>query len=336
MKTIHTLSFKLLFCFLLCFAKFIHAQDPQFAHFYNNSLLYNPAFAGNIDLGRFSLGYRNQWPGIPGAFVSYAFSYDHYFSKFNSGMGLQIINDRAGSGGLTTTGANYMYAYQIPIASQTAILAGIKAGYYNRRFDFNRFTFADQIARDDAPESITNNFRESIGYFNFGQGLVFYHIEKYWFGLSFDHLNNPQNSFGENQSQLPVRTSLQGGWNFNVNKNFNGRAQSVLTAAFLYKAQQKWDQLDLGAYYKMEPVSFGVWYRGLPLKSNESSAHNADAILLLAGFDYDRITFAYSYEITISPLINNTNGAHEVSLVLNYPKSKRRKKRYYKIPCPKF
>jgi len=314
----------------------IKAQDPQFGHFYSNSLLYNPAFTGNTDLGRFALGYRNQWPGLRGAFISYSFSYDHFFSKIKSGVGVQFVNDKAGSGGLTTTGANFMYSYQIPISSQTAILTGIKAGYQSRYYDFNRFTFADQIVRDNAPASITNEFRDRISYFNFGQGIVFYHIEKYWFGLSFDHLNNPENSFGDRQSNLPVRFALQGGWNFKVNPTSSGRARSTITAAFLYKTQQKWDQLDLGAYYKVNPFIVGLWYRGLPLKSNESSIQNADAIMLLTGYEYDRITFAYSYEITISPLASNTNGAHEVSLILNYPKSKKRRRRYYKIPCPKF
>lgn len=312
------------------------AQDPQFGHFYNNAMLYNPAYAGNVDLGQFALSYRNQWPGVSKAFISYAASYEHYFSNLNSGMGLQFVHDRAGSGGLTTTGVNYMYSYQIPLSRNIALLAGLKAGFQSRFYDFNKFVFADQIARDDAPESLVNEFRDRITYANFGQGVVLYHRTKYWFGLSFDHLNKPNYSFGNDASQLEIRTAMQGGYNFSINKSFGGRTKGTLTTAFLYKSQKKWDQLDLGVYYENDPFKFGIWYRGLPVKSNEGNSPNVDAIMLLLGYKFDRVSFAYSYDVTISKLANNTNGSHEISLALAYPKSKKRRKRFFRIPCPKF
>lgn len=299
-------------------------------------MLYNPAFTGNVDLGRFALSYRNQWPGIPGKFVSYAASYEHYLSDLKSGLGVQFISDKAGSGGLTTQGVNLLYSYQIQLSRRVALMAGIKGGYYSRRYDFQKFTFADQIARDNAPESLVDDFREQATYPNFGQGLVLYHLEKYWFGISFDHLNQPNIGFTDPDATLPIRTAIQGGWNFDVNQNFNGRARDRLTVAALYKAQAKWDQLDIGVYYKMEPLLLGLWYRGLPLKKNQSSLPNYDAMMLMTGFRFDRITVAYSYDITISSLSWNTAGSHEISITLDYPKPKRRRRRFFNIPCPKF
>lgn len=337
MKNNRASIFKYIFLLLVSLNSLhLKAQDPQFGHFYNNAMLYNPAFAGNVDLGRFALSYRNQWPGLKNSFVSFSGSYEHYFNNLNSGMGLQFITDKAGSGGLTTTGFNYMYSYQISINRKLALLGGLKAGYYTRKFDFNKFVFGDQIARDGASASIENRFRDNINYANFGFGAVLYHLEKYWLGLSFDHLNQPNNAFSSAESNLPIKTAIQGGWNFEVNKGLNGSSKSTITPAFLYKAQEKWDQLDIGAYYTTSPMIFGLWYRGIPLKSNKSSIPNVDALMLLVGYKYDRISFAYSYDITISALSGNTNGAHEISLILDYPKSKRRKPRYFRVPCPKF
>lgn len=323
--------------FILNAPTVLKAQDPQFGHFYNNAMLYNPAFAGNVDLGRFALSYRNQWPGIPGRFVSLAASYEFFFNKIKSGMGVQFVNDRAGSGGLSTNGFNYLYSYQISLSRNLSILAGLKAGLYGRRVDFSKLTFADQIARDNAPASMVNNFRDKVNYANFGSGVVFYHQKKYWFGLSFDHLNTPNNSFEGTDAQLDLLTAMQGGWNFDVNKNLNGNGRATLTAAFLYKAQQRWDQLDLGVYYKTAPLLFGVWHRGLPLlKSNEGSGPNVDALMLLFGLKYESISFAYSYDATTSRLSGSTNGSHEISIVIEYPKAKRRRPRYFTAPCPKF
>lgn len=321
---------------LLLGIKRAHAQDPQFGHFYSNAMLYNPAFTGNVDLGQFALSYRNQWPGIPGNFVSYAASYEHYFDKANSGLGVQFMSDRAGSGGMTTNSANLMYSYQIRINRKIALLAGIKGGLHSRFYDFSKFTFADQIARDNAPESTVEGFRERINYPNFGTGMVLYHQQKYWFGMSLDHINQPMNGFEDETSILDIRTAIQAGWNFPLNKGYGGHSNSNITLAALYKAQRKWDQLDFGMYYRTDPYMFGIWYRGIPFQSNESSSINADAMMVLMGFKLDRISFAYSYDLTISALAGNTGGSHEISIILEYPKSKKRRRRFFRVPCPKF
>jgi len=330
------LTYGLLALLAMYFSQLAVAQDPQFGHFYTNSLLYNPAFTGNTDLGRFSLSYRDQWPAIPGRFVSFAASYDHYLNDLNSGVGVQFVSDRAGSGGLTTNMVNLLYSYQLRINRQLAMIGGIKGGIINRRYDFEKFVFADQIARDGAPARIEPGFTDQLNYANFGAGMLIYHEEKYWGGLSFDHINQPNNSFGEAESFLPIRYSVQGGYNIPVLSPFGSRSKGILTVAGLYKAQLKWDQLDIGAYYRTDPLLFGIWYRGLPVKSNESPRPNVDALLFMVGMRHDRVSIAYSYDLTLSALAGNTAGSHEISLIIEYPKSKKKNRRFFRVPCPKF
>lgn len=47
------------------------AQDPHFTQFYAAPTYLSPAFAGTTIQSRFVLQFRDQWPAIPGAFVSY-------------------------------------------------------------------------------------------------------------------------------------------------------------------------------------------------------------------------------------------------------------------------
>ena len=89
------------------------AQDPQFSQFYAAPLYHNPAFTGAAHKGRLVGNYRNQWPSIPGAFVTTSFSIDNYFKSYNSGFGLVATRDQAGSGGLSTTSLSLNYAYEI-------------------------------------------------------------------------------------------------------------------------------------------------------------------------------------------------------------------------------
>ncbi|HMC97515.1 MAG TPA: type IX secretion system membrane protein PorP/SprF, partial [Flavobacteriales bacterium] len=87
------------------------AQDAQFTQFYATPTYMSPAFAGTGLQSRFGLSVRDQWPAIPGAFVSANFAMDHNLSGLNSGVGLLITHDRAGSGALRSTSANVQYAY---------------------------------------------------------------------------------------------------------------------------------------------------------------------------------------------------------------------------------
>ena len=110
-----TLLFKLLFTVLASFVLIgdAVAQDPQFSQFYANPLYLNPAFAGTARCPRLAMNYRNQWPGIPGNFVTYSASYDQHVDNMNGGLGVLVMNDRAGAGALTTTGASGIYSYQL-------------------------------------------------------------------------------------------------------------------------------------------------------------------------------------------------------------------------------
>ncbi len=317
----------------------LKAQDPQFGHFYTNSMLYNPAFAGNVDFGRFALSYRNQWPGIKNNFVSYAASYQHFFDQYNSGIGLQFVSDRAGSGGLTNNSANLMYAYQAPINHKLAITAGIKGGIHYKFLDIEKYVFADQIARDDMQsQSISNNgvYDEPLLFPNFGTGVVLHHIDKYWFGLSFDHINRPSNGFGDKSSKLDPSISAQAGWNFPIrDMKYSKHSTSKVTVAALYKYMNNWNQLDLGLYYSDISYIFGIWHRGVPFIKTPANTLHRDAIVLLAGFSIKQFAFAYSYDITTSELFGHSAGSHEISILLDLQRPKQQK-RSYSIPCPKW
>jgi hypothetical protein len=86
----------------------IKAQDPELTQFYAAPVYTNPALAGAAycpfgAAGRASVNYRNQWPGLPGTFRSFAASWDQHISSIGGGLGAMVFHDVAGSGLLTTT-----------------------------------------------------------------------------------------------------------------------------------------------------------------------------------------------------------------------------------------
>ncbi len=103
------------------------AQDPELSQFYAAPVYTNPAFAGaGLCGGRVGVNYRNQWPNLPGTFVTTNFSYDQHFDGISGGVGLMFTRDVAGQGLLTTQSISGVYSYQLSLRKVT-FHAGLQA-----------------------------------------------------------------------------------------------------------------------------------------------------------------------------------------------------------------
>ena len=316
------------------------AQHFQFSQFYAAPTYLNPAFTGANACGRFTLNYRNQWSGVPGTFNTYQASFDHYIKNMKSGIGIQFFQDQAGLGSLTTTQINVLYAYEARLNKQLMMRAGFSMGNIQRKVDFGKFTFEDQLAEGTANSLEALNYPK-INYFDLGTGLLLY-SRFAWLGMSFAHLNKPNQSLLNNISPLPTEFKLHGGYKF-VIEDLESSAKRLpetnfITLAWNYKKQNNFNQLDVGIYYNKNVFVVGFWYRGLPFFKPEATYANSDAVIFLMGVNVDRFKIGYSYDLTVSKLTNmSSRGSHELSMSYMFCKFKRsKKKKNMLISCPKF
>ncbi len=317
---------------------FAKSQDLQLTQFYAAQLFLNPAFTGANADSRISSSYRNQWAALPRAYNSYLLSYDRYLNEIRSGVGILLTTDKSGTAGLSnnTIGANYAYDYKFSRFWSASI--GIRASYGYRSLDFSRLLFGDQISRG-ASTSIQTPTPEKVKYFDFSTGILVF-SEKQWMGLSLNHINQPNESFLNQYSNLPIKGSFHGGANIPLESGGDGRKsdKATLTIAFQYRFQKEFDQGDIGLYYKKTNIFFGAWYRGIPIfKSYKPGYSNHDAVALMAGFIYKELIIGYSFDITVSKLTMASGGSHEISLNYQFYNPKKAKHHRTKIiPCPKF
>jgi len=336
---------KLLTLLLFWFTAMLQAwaQDPQFTQFYAAPLYQNPAFAGSAHRGRAILNYRNQWPALPQAFVTYAASVDNYFKNYNSGAGISAMVDRSGSGRLMRMQIGGQYAYELTLTRVWAVRAGFEFAYRQSSLDFSKLVFSDQLGSGGTNPTTQeplagSNTRTSA--FDVSTGGLLY-SKNLWIGVSGLHLNQPNQSLVQGTERLPVRFNVTGGANFPIASkglsqryNKNEPATSI-TAAFLYKQQGNFRQADIGAYMNVEPIVFGVWYRGIPGIKNANGTINQDAVAFLVGMKLPFYSVGYSYDLTTSSLGANTGGAHELSFCYEFDTDKYKRK-HTAIPCPKF
>ncbi len=315
----------------------IHAQHFQFSQFYAAQIYLNPAFTGANSCPRFSLNYRNQWSNIPGTFTTYQVSYDRPLSQINSGIGFSLFSDKAGVGSLKTTQFNLLYAYELKLTKTLFGRAGLSAGFTQRKIDYSKLIFGDQIARGGNVGTVEDVSNIRTVYFDMNMGYLFY-TSNAWGGFSLNHLTQPNQSLQGGNSPLPIQLMFHGGYKFLIEENAtNSKDQHSITAAINYKKELKFNQIDLGCYYSKGYLVLGLWYRGIPVYKPFKWYANNDALLFLIGLSTDKLRIGYSFDYTLSKLtINNTNGTHEISLTYPLCPKKKKKKRPVLISCPKF
>ncbi len=313
----------------------IQGQDVQYSQFYNDPLYINPALAGAGKVNRAGLHFRDQWPGIKESYKTYSAFVDRYSPAIKSGFGLMVVQDVAGTGALTYTGVAMNYSYLLVLDYSNTLRLGIKAEIGNRRIDFSKLLFADQVIRDRAPNSL-DEFENNVVYYpNTAFGFEWSNSKlNLRFGAAIDHLNSPDQSFTSQPNKMPLLFSTYVLHNFYLNRSQRLRREQYFKAGAYYKFEEKWDQLEIGTNYHHKNVEIGLWFRGLPaLKSYKPGYSNTEAVIIYLGLQYNGIHFGYNYDATISRLlINNSKGSHELTIVYGFSDPKKKKKRRM-IPC---
>jgi type IX secretion system PorP/SprF family membrane protein len=316
----------------------VSPQDPQFSQFYSNYLYLAPSFAGLTDKNRIALNYRNQWPEIKYGYKTYSASFDKCFSKVNSGLGILLFQDIAGTGNLKTTSIGIQYSYDFSITRNWHARPGLHVNYTERGIDFYRLLWSDQISTS-GNSSTTAEVppMKKAKDFDCSTSVLTY-SDKFWLGVAVDHLLRPNQSlyFYEeetgNPAKVPIKYSLFGGIKFIRPEVLLRPKPTTIQLAFLYKQQQQFRQLDLGLYWFYSPLVVGFWYRGVPFYKE---VFNRDACTILVGIKAKDFSIGYSYDFTISKLTNNSGGAHEISVSYVF-KTAKIKHKIKMVPCPEF
>jgi type IX secretion system PorP/SprF family membrane protein len=312
----------------------VQAQDPQFSQFYANPLFLNPALTGSIDCGRVILNYRNQWPSISNAYVSYNASYDQYLPGIRSGIGIFAMSDRQGDGALVRNSVSAFYSYKLKVSEPIMISFGVEGRYIQYNIDKSKLVWGDQIDQTtgevykQTDEVIPNNGVSGV---DFSAGAAMTYLDQWFVGVAVHHLTQPEMSFYDDpNSKIPMKFTIHGGVTINASEgtlgNNNGE-DYIIEPQILYMQQDKFKQLDFGLYVTKRPLVLGAWFR--------HNFSNPDAVVALVGVKFNNIRFGYSYDVTVSKVGGSSGGAHEISFAWDfciYKQENRRRIRAIKSP----
>jgi len=306
------------------------AQDPHFSQFYANPMYLNPAYTGMTYCPTWVMNYRNQWPALPGDYVTYNTSVDFGVQQLHGGVGLIALHDNAGSGILKTTNISLLYSYHNYLSNNTLLQAGFQFGYFQRKLDSDHF-FGDQIDElygfiYPTDDELSNQEYWNVNYTDLSGGIALT-MEQYWMGIAVHHITEPSYAFLDldNTGKLPMKLTLHGGSIISI-KDLGWLNNSFLTrfSAFkphiIFQKQAESEQLNIGANLQGEQLALGLAYR--------RGFNNSDAIILLMGYEFaqststsffQKVRIGYSYDLTVSKLGISSGGAHEISIKMQLP-----------------
>ncbi len=313
----------------------VYSQDPHFSQFYANPLQLNPALAGATECGRLNLNYRNQWPSLGNAFVTYHASYDQIVPIISSGIGLSFISDNTGDGALKKNQISAFYSYKLKVSESIIVSAGFQGTYAQQTLEWNNLIFGDQINPGSGNINPTTNetppgsFEKS--FVDFSAGAIIDYQNKFFAGLAVHHLTEPDYSFYDNsESKLPMKFTIHGGTSINLSQGgfiAQNDEDLMLSPNILYQQQDKFQELNIGIYASKYPFIGGLWLR--------NNFENTDALIVLLGLKHNNYRIGYSFDFTLSKLSNVSGGAHEISFAWEfciYKGEKRRRIRAIKAP----
>lgn len=278
-------------------------QDPQFSQYMFNTLYFNPGFAGVDGVTKLTAIHRSQWLGYQpsfgggGAPTTQIISMTTPLFKINSGFGAYIVNDKLGP--QNNLEAQASYAYHLGI-KESKLSFGLRAGLYSQTINFNQY----RATNPDDP-LLDGRGKESQVRPDVAMG-IFFRKEKYYAGISFNHLVKSTFDFGLSQrNALQSHMYVTGGYFYELNFDLKFQMMGLVKSDFTKTS------FDVGglAYFK------DTMWGGLSFRQSE-------AAILLLGYSILKdksLKLGYALDYVIKDQKAKQPTSHEFMLTYELP-----------------
>jgi type IX secretion system PorP/SprF family membrane protein len=269
-------------------------QDPLYAQYLTNPMIFNPAYVGLNNSFNGAVSFRNQWAGFEGAPSTVNFSAHSSLADNKVGVGVMFIRDRAGL--LKNNELELLSSYKLQFDKYT-LSFGMQLGFLNSTYRYSDVT----LPNPNDPAFPTNDIRfswPSIGVGAILQG------EQFIVGLS-----------------VPRMSKVKGG-----DTNFLLQSQHL----YLYGAYVHY----IGTRLRLKPAVLFRGVKGAPIATDLNFNINVDTkysagvfmrnfksygVLVQAWVLNNKVRFGYAFELPGGSSVGTNFTSHEVTLAVRMP-----------------
>jgi type IX secretion system PorP/SprF family membrane protein len=343
-----------IFVILSLFASWVacHSQDAHFSHIHASPLNNNPAWTGVFnDNLRLIANYRNQWKSPTSNFNTFNVSFDGRYvipgTMMSINGGVNFMTDKGGDLGFGKNNYNFLGGLTFPIGGggRNFISVGTQIGFIDHHIDVTKI-----VAIDDEPlinslelKKKSLDLSAGLGYF-----FSFNETDHIYAGVALYHINRPDVSILDyNQDGLYWR------WVGNMGATYEFRRIGIQPSVIMYW-QGPHREITPGSYFyfNLKKRNYGDTrnmkiYAGVWARYYIHSEYNSgfDAVILSTRYDMDKLVVGFSFDLTLSQLVEASSliGSPELSLIYTIPVESRRRQynstkrnSKHKMQCPAF
>ena len=262
--------------------------------------LLNPAYGGMDNRLSLSAVYRAQWQGLTGSPEVMAFSAHAPLYAISAGAGMRVANHRIG----LESDIRVSWSYNQVIPFSFGILAvGAHAGWLRKTLDGAGLVSPTDGLPGTWPEDPFIPRQKISGNTGvWGIGWYFF-TESFDFGMVFEDIPQIEIDLGE--------IDIQKRYSFTVHGNYSLLLSDLIRMELFSTVRTdlvQW-QTEGGVMGTLD----GKWFSSLLIRGYDKRSIDALSVMLGGRFN-ENLTFAYSYDITLSPLQDVSNGSHEFML----------------------
>ena len=310
------------------------AQDYTLSQLTESPILLNPANAGLTHPVRITTNFRQQWRSISTPYNTIVLSVDGLVlsqgDKGSSlGLGVLLLNDKAGRGQLNSLNANLALMGKIMINEIQSLSAGIIGGVIQRQIDLNELTWTDQfngISYDPTIPHGENIINEKVISPDLGLGMQWSYgrgSETLSSGdmigaqvcLGAYHINMPSTGFYEEIDKRYVRYLLHGSFSYRFS-NTPYQVNPVIIAQKQGPARMFYG----GTYVKYDMKEYSKISRSLYLHSINLGLFYrvGDSFINILHFEFNQVALGISYDFNLSKLTKASYGRGGMELSIKY------------------
>ncbi len=262
-------------------------QEPQFSQYMFNRMSYNPGYAGSSGSICATVMYRDQWMGFKldnptggseagSTPKDILFTFDMPVKFLHGGIGLTLVSDKIGYHNNVAVALDYAFRM---FWGEGNLSAGLEVDLLNSSIDLGQLH-----GPDGQPDPQLTNQEVSAMLIDGGVGIYYQVPGKYYLGLSVKNL------LGAHSDEIKFTNARTvyalGGYEYTPSMAPSIR---IKPSALLKTSNFSFFQADLSCLVDYRNAFWG----GLGYRVN-------DAIYLLGGFNWKKLRFGVSYDVTTS------------------------------------
>ena len=231
------------------------------------------------------------------------------FDNDNFSIGLDVNSIRMDNTGLTNTKPTVSYIYKIQVDNDVYFLPSISAGFGSSRIYTGKLVFEDQLSlvsgflQTESQDPLVSQIGDS-NYMDLGASFLV-HSSNYLVGASIKHLNQPNISYNTERTEftLPIRYSVQGGYEFDINPYDRSIMPRYSTIFAFLNASKMGDNIEI---FLSQEAQLGSFSMGLNQQFRKTNSFGFTNIGLSVAVAYENFEFGALYNFPFQNPLNTT------------------------------